>query len=73
MPANSVSRATSSALACAVALAYAGPSAAHHSAAMFDTTQNVVVDGIVTRYDWRNPHVYMTLRVTTPAATSTSS
>ena len=34
---------------------------------MFDTTQNIVVDGIVTRYDWRNPHVYMTLRVTDAA------
>ena len=52
------------ALVCAAALAaYSGPSSAHHSAAMFDTTRNVVVDGIVTRYDWRNPHVYMTLRV----------
>jgi hypothetical protein len=30
---------------------------------MFDTTQTVVVDGIVTKYDWRNPHVYMMLRV----------
>ncbi len=65
MPANRPSRATSSAVACAAALAaYVGAAAAHHSAAMFDTTQNVVVDGIVTRYDWRNPHVYLTLRVT---------
>ena len=31
---------------------------------MFDTTQNVTIDGIVTKYEWRNPHVYMTLRVT---------
>jgi hypothetical protein len=65
MPANRSLRATASALAFAAALAaYAGSSAAHHSAAMFDTTQTVVVDGIVTKYDWRNPHVYMTLRVT---------
>ena len=34
---------------------------------MFDTTQNIAVDGVVTRYDWRNPHVYMTLRVTDAA------
>src|SRR5689334_25325634 len=65
MPANKASLGTSSAWVCAVALAvYAVPSAAHHSAAMFDTTQTVAVDGIVTKYDWRNPHVYMTLRVT---------
>jgi len=36
---------------------------AHHSAAMFDTTQNVTVEGVVTKFDWRNPHVYMALRV----------
>jgi hypothetical protein len=52
-------------LACgAVLAACSGSAAAHHSAAMFDTTQNIVVEGIVTKYDWRNPHVYMTLRVT---------
>jgi hypothetical protein len=50
----------------AVALLCAGiqPAAAHHSAAMFDTSQNVAVEGVVTSYDWRNPHVYMSLRVT---------
>ena len=42
------------------------PAVAHHSAAMFDTTRNVVVEGVVSRYDWRNPHVYMTLTVTEP-------
>ena len=65
MPANRSSRTAPTAFACAAALAaYAGPAAAHHSAAMFDTAQSVVVDGVVTKYDWRNPHVYMTLRVT---------
>lgn len=32
---------------------------AHHSAAMFDTDREVVIEGVVSRYDWRNPHVYM--------------
>ena len=50
--------------AAAAVAAYAGSAGAHHSAAMFDTTQNVTIDGIVTKYEWRNPHVYMTLRVT---------
>jgi len=34
---------------------------AHHSAAMFDTSQEVVVEGVVKRYDWKNPHVYMVI------------
>ena len=48
----------------AALLVQALPAAAHHSAALYDTTQNVAVDGVVTKFDWRNPHVYMTLRVT---------
>jgi hypothetical protein len=46
--------------------AVAHSAAAHHSAAMFDTTQNVSVEGVITKFDWRNPHVYMALRVTAP-------
>jgi hypothetical protein len=34
---------------------------AHHSAVMFDTSREVAVEGTVTRYDWRNPHVYMAI------------
>jgi hypothetical protein len=37
---------------------------AHHSAVMFDTSREIVVDGIVTEYDWRNPHVHMVLEIT---------
>lgn len=44
----------------------AAPVSAHHSAAMFDTKSEVSFDGVVTRYDWRNPHVYMTVRTTGP-------
>jgi hypothetical protein len=47
----------------AVAAALAQPAVAHHSAALFDTTKKIEVEGVVTKYDWRNPHVYMTLRV----------
>jgi hypothetical protein len=36
---------------------------AHHSAAQFDTSRNVSVEGVVAKYDWRNPHIYMTLTV----------
>ncbi len=48
----------------AAAIALAQPAVAHHSAALFDTAQKIAVEGVVTKYDWRNPHIYMTLRVT---------
>ena len=48
------------------AAALAAPAAAHHSAAQFDTSKQVAVEGVVTRYDWRNPHVYMAIRVAAP-------
>lgn len=61
--ANERSQNRARALLCAALAACVAPAAAHHSAALFDTTRNVAVEGIVTQYDWRNPHVYITLRV----------
>jgi hypothetical protein len=40
----------------------AGPVLAHHSAAMFDVTQERVVQGVVTNFSWKNPHSYLTIR-----------
>ncbi|MGH9257659.1 MAG: DUF6152 family protein [Vicinamibacterales bacterium] len=51
------------ALACAMSLALTPPLLAHHSAAAFDTQQQVKVSGTVTAYSYRNPHVYLTLQV----------
>src|SRR5262249_40110887 len=45
----------------AALVAAATPVSAHHSAAMFDTTKQVAIDGVVTKFDWRNPHVYMAI------------
>ena len=42
-----------------VLLAIAPLCVAHHSAAMFDTNSRVVVEGVVTKYEWKNPHVYL--------------
>jgi len=40
------------------ALAAAVPCAAHHSlAADYDVSKPVLLDGVVTRVDWMNPHV----------------
>ncbi|HLF12286.1 MAG TPA: DUF6152 family protein, partial [Gammaproteobacteria bacterium] len=48
----------------ALYLAFALPVHAHHSSALFDTTSEVTLEGVVTAYDWKNPHVYMAIRTT---------
>ena len=47
--------------------AVAVPAAAHHSAARFDLRQNVTVHGVVSRYEWANPHVYVFVTETNAA------
>jgi Family of unknown function (DUF6152) len=59
-------RISPSGLVCSVSLALATPAAAHHSAAAFDTRQEVTVTGTVTEYAFRNPHVYLMLQVQRP-------
>jgi hypothetical protein len=51
------------ALVFALPLALALPVRAHHSAAAFDTQQDVKTSGTVVRYRFANPHVYITLQV----------
>jgi hypothetical protein len=53
-------------LSFAASLAAAVPVQAHHSAAAYDTTQEVVIEGTVLEYGWRNPHIYITLETTGP-------
>lgn len=42
------------------------PAAAHHSPAMFDLSKEVVLEGTVTEFSWRNPHVYMAIEIAGP-------
>ena len=42
----------------------AGPIHAHHSPAAFDRGSTVEIRGEVTRYDWKNPHVYIFVEAT---------
>jgi Family of unknown function (DUF6152) len=35
------------------------PLAAHHSRAIYDQQQIVTFEGVVTKYEWANPHVYL--------------
>ena len=39
--------------------AIALPVAAHHSRAIYDQQRVVTLEGVVTRYEWTNPHVYL--------------
>jgi hypothetical protein len=41
----------------------AAPAAAHHSFAMFDQANPVTLTGVVTAFEWTNPHVYIELDV----------
>ena len=50
-------------LVCSMSLAFAPGALAHHSAAAFDTRQEVKATGTITQLTFRNPHVYMTLLV----------
>ncbi len=50
-------------LVCSLSLALAPGALAHHSAAAFDTQQQVKATGTITEFTFRNPHVYMTLLV----------
>jgi hypothetical protein len=42
------------------------PASAHHSQAMFDTTQEVLFEGTVVRFDWVNPHMYLIIETRGP-------
>ncbi len=46
-------------LAGTVAFGVSGPVASHHSHAMFDYNQLVSITGTVTKFSFRNPHVYL--------------
>jgi hypothetical protein len=43
------------------AIAMTHPAAAHHSEAGFDLESLLTLEGTVTEFEWRNPHVYLSL------------
>lgn len=46
-----------------LALGYGGVAAAHHSAAQFDFSETVLVDGTVVLIEVRNPHIKLIMGV----------
>ena len=41
-----------------------GSTYAHHGNSEFDLSKIVDVQGVVTKFEWRNPHAYLYLRIT---------
>lgn len=46
------------ALIIVAALGWSSLTLSHHSFAMFDKRQEIVIKGVVSKVEWRNPHVY---------------
>lgn len=51
--------------------AVAAPASAHHSAAMFDDSINLQLEGVITRFDYLNPHSWLYMEVTNEDGTTT--
>ena len=61
-----------SVLAGVAALAFAASAVAHHSfAAIFDPSQELVIEGTLTKVDWINPHSYCYVTVKNADNTTT--
>ena len=52
-------------------LAVSQAAMAHHSFALFDTNRTVRVEGVVKKFDWTNPHSWITFEVIEPDKTVT--
>ena len=50
-------------IAVVAVICVARPALGHHSFAMFDTGTQVTLTGVVTAFEWTNPHVYIELDV----------
>ncbi len=52
-------------------LAISQPATAHHSFALFDVSKTVSLEGTVKKFDWTNPHSWITFEVLEPDRTVT--
>jgi hypothetical protein len=50
----------------AAAAPFGAPAFAHHSQAMFDQSQEILIEGTVARFDWVNPHMYLVVETEGP-------
>ena len=54
------------------ALALSMAADAHHSYSMFDNSKEVELNGVVTQFDWSNPHIWIRLLVSDGKAGTTA-
>src|SRR5579859_1291411 len=47
----------------AVFIVCALPALAHHSTAIYDLVHGTIIGGVVTKFDWQNPHTHIALDV----------
>jgi Family of unknown function (DUF6152) len=57
---------TTATLALAATAPLGAPAFAHHSQAMFDQSQEVLIEGTVAEFNWVNPHMYLIVETTGP-------
>jgi hypothetical protein len=50
----------------AAAALLSAPAYAHHAQAMFDTSQEILIEGTVAEFDWVNPHMYLIVETKGP-------
>ena len=60
-------------VAAALAAGLAAPVLAHHSYVMFDRTRTATASGVVTAWNWTNPHISLRMKrdITAPGKTVT--
>jgi hypothetical protein len=61
---NQMGRALRSLAAVVLALAVASTAAAHHSPSVFDLRKEATLTGVITAFQFRNPHLFFHLEVT---------
>ena len=48
----------------AMTLTITTPVSGHHSTSIYQTDQLMTVEGVVTQYEWKNPHTYIQIEIT---------
>ena len=55
-----------SVLVLAAAGSFGAAAFAHHSQSIFDTTKEILIEGKVAKFDWKNPHMYLIVETKGP-------
>ena len=53
-------------LVLAAAGSFGAAAFAHHSQSIFDTTKEILIEGKVAKFDWKNPHMYLIVETKGP-------